>query len=281
MFKKKKAPPKGMRKKRALDEDADGAAAAPDATTEALMVKGVYRPATAAAGSAEDDDASAVVRDGDGPFRKKAHTISSADPDQEVGAYAKASMGFAHQSEGADQHVYGGSATSYNEIDTAQDRDARALLEKAHKLQRDGETNDDTKLYKGQAGYKSYTERNEASIGGNKATGTQGPIRAPQFFRATCRFDYQPDICKDYKDTGFCGFGDSCKFMHDRGNFKTGWQMEQEWDEQQKKRKEMIAMGIDPDAEGGDDEANKYKVGADDELPFACFLCRGAFKEVR
>ena len=34
-----------------------------------------------------------------------------------------------------------------------------------------------------------------------------GPIRAPTNIRTTCRFDYQPDICKDYKDTGFCGFG--------------------------------------------------------------------------
>lgn len=25
------------------------------------------------------------------------------------------------------------------------------------------------------------------------------------------RFDYQPDICKDYKETGRCGYGDSCK----------------------------------------------------------------------
>ena len=35
----------------------------------------------------------------------------------------------------------------------------------------------------------------------------QGPIRAPAHIRATVRWDYQPDICKDYKETGFCGFG--------------------------------------------------------------------------
>jgi len=37
--------------------------------------------------------------------------------------------------------------------------------------------------------------------------GRQGPIRAPAHLRATVRWDYQPDICKDYKETGFCGFG--------------------------------------------------------------------------
>jgi len=38
-------------------------------------------------------------------------------------------------------------------------------------------------------------------------TDRQGPIRAPAHLRATVRWDYQPDICKDYKETGFCGFG--------------------------------------------------------------------------
>lgn len=33
----------------------------------------------------------------------------------------------------------------------------------------------------------------------------QGPIRAPQYLRATCVFDYKPDICKDYKETGALG----------------------------------------------------------------------------
>ena len=53
-------------------------------------------------------------------------------------------------------------------------------------------------------------------------------MRAPANLRATVRWDYQPDICKDYKETGFCGFGDSCKFMHDRSDYKHGWQLERE-----------------------------------------------------
>ena len=59
----------------------------------------------------------------------------------------------------------------------------------------------------------------------------KGPIRAPAHLRATVRWDYQPDICKDYKETGFCGFGDSCKFMHDRSDYKHGWQLEREVEE--------------------------------------------------
>ena len=33
------------------------------------------------------------------------------------------------------------------------------------------------------------------------------PIKAASNVRVTARFDYQPDICKDYKETGFCGYG--------------------------------------------------------------------------
>ena len=48
------------------------------------------------------------------------------------------------------------------------------------------------------------------------------PMKSVENLRVTVRFDYQPDICKDYKETGYCGYGDNCKFMHDRGDYKTG-----------------------------------------------------------
>ena len=47
--------------------------------------------------------------------------------------------------------------------------------------------------------------------------------------RVSCRFDFRPDVCKDYKETGSCGFGDSCIYIHDRGDYKSGWQLEEEW----------------------------------------------------
>lgn len=75
------------------------------------------------------------------------------------------------------------------------------------------------------------------------ACSTQGPIRAQTWARAISRFDYQPDICKDYKETGFCGYGDSCKFLHDRGDYKSGWQIEKEWAEKEKKRQLMLQQG--------------------------------------
>lgn len=59
-----------------------------------------------------------------------------------------------------------------------------------------------------------------------KATGAHGPLRGNNYIRTSVRFDYQPDVCKDYKETGFCSYGESCKFLHDRGDYKAGWELE-------------------------------------------------------
>lgn len=68
--------------------------------------------------------------------------------------------------------------------------------------------------------------RREHTIGAEKGTGIHGPLRANVHARVSVRFDYQPDVCKDYKETGFCGYGDACKFVHDRSDYKSGWEIE-------------------------------------------------------
>lgn len=103
-----------------------------------------------------------------------------------------------------------------------------------------------------------------------------GPIRAAQHVRVTARFDYQPDICKDYKDTGFCGFGDTCIYLHDRGDTLTGWQLEQQWEEQQRKKKEEQERQLNAFMGKKEEDGDKEP---DDGLPFACYLCRGHFRE--
>lgn len=169
-----------------------------------------------------------------------------------------------------------GGAFAHIEVDTEADRDQRAILERNLELQ--GTEGDGT--YRGAAGYKSYVKKDEAQIGANKYTGTKGPIRAPQFVRNTCRFDYQPDVCKDYKDTGFCGYGDSCKFMHDRGDYKTGWQLEAEYQKQKERQKEREMLGKVGEDSDEERERDKFKIrDGEDELPFACHLCRGPFSD--
>ncbi|KAK7854465.1 zinc finger ccch domain-containing protein 1 [Quercus suber] len=133
-------------------------------------------------------------------------------------------------------------ATATLETETDFSRDARALRERSLKqaeeaLKGKGKSSGDEKLYRGINGYTDYKAgfRREQTVASEKAGGAHGPLRASAHIRVSARFDYQPDICKDYKETGYCGYGDSCKFMHDRGDYKSGWQMEKEWDESREK----------------------------------------------
>jgi RING finger protein 113A len=109
----------------------------------------------------------------------------------------------------------------------------------------------------------------------------RGPMRAPTNVRTTMRIDYQPDLCKDYKDTGYCGYGDACKFMHDRGDYLTGWQLEKQWQAQQAERKRRFMEGGGPGEDGvAQTEAELAAAHAkrkEDELPWGCLICRGPF----
>ncbi|CAL1355693.1 unnamed protein product [Linum trigynum] len=180
-------------------------------------------------------------------------------------------------------------ATATLETETDFGRDARAIRERAlKKAEEDLKGNKqisscgNEKLYKGIHGYTDHKAgfRRELTIASEKAGGSHGPLRASAHIRFSARFDYQPDICKDYKETGYCGYGDSCKFMHDRGDYKSGWQMENEWDEAEKARKRKLAMGALAKEEGEFDEANDDDDDDDeDAMPFACFICREPFED--
>lgn len=105
-----------------------------------------------------------------------------------------------------------------------------------------------------------------------------GPMQAPAHIRTSVRVDYQADICKDYKETGYCGFGDACKFLHDRSDYKAGWQLERDWAEREKIRREKIMKGEDPD-ENSPHGTGTAKDVDEDGLPFACYICRNEFKQ--
>jgi RING finger protein 113A len=137
-------------------------------------------------------------------------------------------------------------ATATLETETAYDRDARAIRERQLKQAEASVKNDPSAsgsssgdVYKGINGYTDHKAgfRRENTVSGEKAAGAHGPLRAPAYIRISTQIDYQPGICKDYKQTGYCGYGDACKFMHDRGDYKSGWQLEREFDEAAKVRK--------------------------------------------
>lgn len=172
-------------------------------------------------------------------------------------------------------------ATATLETETDFSRDARAIRERALKQAEEGLKGKDKasggeKVYKGMNSYTDYRAgfRREQTVAAEKAGGAHGPLRASAHIRVSARFDYQPDICKDYKETGYCGYGDSCKFMHDRGDYKSGWQMEKEWDEAEKARKRNLALGGN---DSDEDNAAQDEEDDDDSLPFACFICREPF----
>jgi len=162
-----------------------------------------------------------------------------------------------------------------NEYETTDTRDQRALHEEKLNLMQSGGTNDETGLYKGMNAYSGIIAKSADSIRANKSTGAHGALRANTFVRTTSRFDYQPDICKDYKETGFCGFGDTCVFLHDRGDSKKGWELEAEWEEKQREKKEMEEKAM----RGLLGEVEEEGEQQGDKLPFACGICRSHFKE--
>lgn len=181
----------------------------------------------------------------------RARTVSSKDEDVSDDEGAAAAVFASNRT--TEPVAHRGGAFEHSEIDTATDRDAQAMRDKARRV-----------------------AANKCQLASYGKSDKFAPARAPQFVRNTCRFDYQPDVCKDYKDTGFCGYGDSCKFMHDRGDYKTGWQLEAEYRRQKERDKEREMLGrLGED----DDDKDTYRVRAVDDLPFACHLCRGPFED--
>ncbi|KAL9630651.1 MAG: hypothetical protein Q9164_006313, partial [Protoblastenia rupestris] len=84
------------------------------------------------------------------------------------------------------------------------------------------------RTYKGTSSYPTYTPTN--NLNAPPPSKTVGPIKAPTNIRTITVTDFAPDVCKDYKQTGFCGFGDSCKFLHARENYKQGWELDKDWE---------------------------------------------------
>jgi RING finger protein 113A len=123
--------------------------------------------------------------------------------------------------------------------------------------------------YKGSAAYSSHIQKNPDKSNKHSV----GPVKAPTNVRAITVTDFAPDVCKDYKQTGFCGFGDSCKFLHAREDYKQGWQLDKEWEKAGSSKKAK---------DGG--EGPKKDADLDDEekmlatIPFKCVICKGDYK---
>lgn len=170
-----------------------------------------------------------------------------------------------------------GGATRQLETETQRDARAGCLREQGAKQTNEaGPANEEGAVYRGMAGYTDYRAgfRGENATGsGPSQKGSHGPLRPSTHVRMSIRVDYQPDVCKDYKETGYCGFGDACKFLHDRGDYKAGWELDRDWEAQQKAQRERIEAAMSSSDRGSEEE--------DDDIPFACLICRRPWAEVQ
>ncbi|KAJ8596575.1 hypothetical protein M405DRAFT_849155 [Rhizopogon salebrosus TDB-379] len=140
--------------------------------------------------------------------------------------------------------------------------EAAELLAKRQKKERAdrGEDEDeipDDGLYRGQKAYRSHLKKSQEVPKAMRV----GPQRGTSTIRTVTIVDYQPDVCKDYKETGYCGFGDTCKFLHDRGTYLAGWQLDKIADTPRKQVEDVS----DSDS--------------DEDIPFACLICRKPYTD--
>ncbi|THH29622.1 hypothetical protein EUX98_g4559 [Antrodiella citrinella] len=144
-------------------------------------------------------------------------------------------------------------------LDILEGDEALEMLAKKQRREdpEDAEGPDDG-LYRGQKAYKSHLQKSKEvpkamRVGPQRASGST--------IRTVTITDYQPDVCKDYKETGYCGFGDTCKFLHDRGTYLAGWQLDKLAENPQKQVEDVS----DSDSDG--------------DIPFACLICRKPYTD--
>lgn len=149
-------------------------------------------------------------------------------------------------------------ATRSSDWDLEGDEGKKEGTIKRARLDEDGNLLPDDGMYHGSKGYSNFIKPDPNANRSSKMKA--GPIKASSNIRTITVVDYQPDVCKDYKETGFCGYGDSCKFLHDRGDYLAGWQLDK--------------LAVNPVTGQPEDEGSE-----DEDVPFACLICRNPFKD--
>ena len=149
---------------------------------------------------------------------------------------------------------------------------AKNLLGSTRKKDVDGEEVENDGTYKGQSNYQSFIQKKP------NARQIVGPMKSSTNVRMVTVTDFAPDVCKDYKQTGFCGFGDSCKFLHARENYKQGWALDKEWEIQTKGKKLKGTVMSSANRDTKDDDGDEEEAALLEKIPFACIICKESYK---
>jgi RING finger protein 113A len=105
-----------------------------------------------------------------------------------------------------------------------------------------------------------------------------GPQKASTNIRTITITDYTPDVCKDYKQTGFCGFGDNCKFLHAREDYAAGWKLDREWEMSTKGKKPGGTIVASANRDGMEKDEDGVDTAMLEKIPFACIICKKPYK---
>lgn len=194
-------------------------------------------------------------KDNAGPRRDESATVFSADRNKPI-----------TDTNDATKH------SNWYDENATNSMSAKALLGSTRAMPKDGAAPDGT--YKGLANQTSFIQKNP-----NAPNRTVGPIKAPTNIRTVTVMDYAPDVCKDYKQTGFCGFGDNCKFLHSREDYKQSWSLDKEWEDVTKGKKHLggtiVASADRNKTQEDDDDAEEALL---ESIPFVCLICRGPYR---
>lgn len=230
------------------------------------------RPAT----PPEASDSSSDFSDSDSELRvkrrrKTAVVVSSSDKNIKPSITSLEATKFTADRSGQIVSVNDATKQSnwYDE-QSAENSSTKALSARSHLRPGPGtiltpDENDGT--YKGASQYQSFIQKSA-----NAPSRQVGPIKAPTNIRTITVTDYAPDVCKDYKQTGFCAFGDSCKFLHAREAYRQGWELDKDWEIATKGKK---LQGTKVSGRGNElaesDDDNDAKL---EDIPFACVICK-------